>query len=262
VTAPTAAVEKAIDDLPSQNKVVQLEAAKDQLVNAMQEQAKASGKPEAALAMELVEQIANSLDAQDAASAAATAAESGLGSELKATTKQEEVAEKSHAAAEIAAKRPQAQAAKSQGKQDVLARALNEAQQAATQAAKQTLDGDQPAAKASRNAAEAAGDAADAGLFGLNSPPSCEGDGGNRQGDHQPARAGGVAQDRPAKDIGIDPVRDARGQGGSGGQDTGGGQDLIADGYVCDSLFRSICHTNLFSFPKTLISVTGRLIMM
>ena len=151
-----AAVEKAIDDLPSQNKVTQLEAAKDQLGRAMQEQTKASGKPEAALAMELVEQIANSLDAQDAASAAATAAESGLGSELKATTKQEEVAEKSSAAAATAAKRPQAQAAKSQGQQDALAQALSEAQHAAAQAAKQILDGDQPAAKASRRAAETA----------------------------------------------------------------------------------------------------------
>ena len=151
-----AAVEKAIDDLPSQDKVAQLEAAKNQLVNAMQEQAKAAGKPEAALAMELVDQIANSLDAQDAASAAATAAESGLGSELKATTKQEEVAEKSHAAAVIAAKRPQAQAAKALGKQDPLAQALNEAQQAAAQAAKQTLDGDQTSSEASRHAAEAA----------------------------------------------------------------------------------------------------------
>ena len=151
-----AAVEKAIDDLPSQDKVAQLEAAKDQLGNAMQEQAKAAGKPEAAIAMELVEQIANSLDVQDAASAAATAAESGLGSELKATTKQEEVAEKAHAAAATAAKRPQAQAAKAQGKQDPLAQALNEAQQAAAQAAKQTLDGDQSSADASRNAAEAA----------------------------------------------------------------------------------------------------------
>ena len=151
-----AAVEKAIDDLPSRDKVAQLEAAKEQLGNAMQEQAKASGKPEAALAMELVEQIANSLDAQDAASAAATAAETGLGSELKATTKQEEVAEISSAAASTAAKRPQALAAKSQGQQDVLAQALNDAQHAAALAAKQILDGDQPAAKASRRAAETA----------------------------------------------------------------------------------------------------------
>ncbi len=151
-----AAVEKAIDDLPSQDKVAQLEAAKNELGHAMQEQAKASGKPELALAMELVKQIADSLDAQDAASAAATAAESGLGSELKATTRQEEVAEKSSVAAATAAKRLQAQEAKSQGKQDVLTRALNEAQQAAAQAAKQTLDGDQPAAKESRQTAETA----------------------------------------------------------------------------------------------------------
>jgi hypothetical protein len=151
-----AAVEKAIDDLPSQNKVTQLEAANARLANAMQEQAKAAGKPEAALIMELMKQISNALDTQDSASAAATAAESGLGSELKATTRQEEVVEKSSAAATTAAKRLQAQHAKSQGKHDALAQALNEAQHAAAQAAKQTLDGDQPAAKASRQTAETA----------------------------------------------------------------------------------------------------------
>ena len=150
------AVEKAVDLIPSNDKVAQLEAAKDQLDTALQEQAKAQGKPEAAAAMELVKQIGNALDAQDAATTAAVASETGNGSELKATTKQEEVAEKSQAAAESAAKRPQAETAKSEGKPDALAQALGDAQQAAAQAAKQTLDGNQPAAEASRKATEAA----------------------------------------------------------------------------------------------------------
>ena len=151
-----AAVEKAVDDLPSQDKVAKLEAAKSQLGQAMQEQAKAQGRPEAAAAMDLASQIANALDAQDAAAAAADAVEAGVGSELKATTKQEEVAEKSQALADTAAKRPQAQAAKAQAKPDPLAQALNEAQQAAALAAKQTLDGNADAAEVSRNVAEAA----------------------------------------------------------------------------------------------------------
>ena len=148
------AVEKAVDALSQQDKVRQLEAAKSQLIQAMQEQAKAQGKPRAATAMDLANQIASALDAQDAASAAATAVQAGLGSELKATTKQEEVAEKSQAAADAASKRPEAQAAKP--KLDPLTRALNEAQQAAAQAAKQTLDGNTAAADASRQAVETA----------------------------------------------------------------------------------------------------------
>lgn len=153
-------VEKAIDQIPSHDKVAQLEAAKDKLDKAKQEQAKAQGKPEAAAAMELTNQIADAQDLQDAATAAAKAAESGNGSELKATTKQEEVAEKTQAAIEAAAKRPQAEAAKKEGRPDALAQALNEAQQAATEAAKQTLDGDHQAAEASRKSADAALDKA------------------------------------------------------------------------------------------------------
>ena len=148
------AVEKAVDAFASQDKVAQLEKARNQLGQAMQEQARAQGKPDAARAMDLANQIASALDAQDAATAAATAVAAGLGSELKATTKQEEVAEKSQAAAEAAAKRPQA--AKLQTKPDALAQALNAAQHAAAQAAKQTLDGNPAAAEASRNSAEAA----------------------------------------------------------------------------------------------------------
>jgi DNA repair exonuclease SbcCD ATPase subunit len=68
------AVEKAIDGLPTDDKVAQLEAAKDKLNEAMQEQAKAEGKPEAAAAMELANQIAEVQDTQDAANAAADAA--------------------------------------------------------------------------------------------------------------------------------------------------------------------------------------------
>ena len=151
-----ATVEKVVDGLSAQDKVAQLEAAKTQLGEAMQEQAKAQGQPEAASAMNLLDQIANALDAQDAASAAAIAVRAGLGSELKATAKQEEVAEKSQAGTDAAAKRPQAQVAKTQRKPDTLAQALSEAQQAAAQAAKQILDGNPSAAEASRNAAETA----------------------------------------------------------------------------------------------------------
>lgn len=150
------AVEKAADAFTIQDKVAQLEAARNQLNQAMQEQAKAQGKPDAAKALELTNQIANALDAQDAAKAAAAAVQAGLGSELKATTKQEEVAEKSQAAADAASKRPQALAAKAQSKPDPLAQMLSEALQAAARAAKQTLDGNEAAAEASRNAAETA----------------------------------------------------------------------------------------------------------
>lgn len=151
-----AEVEKAVDLLPSDDKVAQLEAARDKLGQSMREQAKAQGQPQAAAAMELVNQISNALDAQDAANAAAAAAQSGLGTDLKATTQQEEVAEKSQSAADTAAKRPQAQNAKKEGKPDALADALNEARQAAAMAAKQTLDGNPSAAQGSRHVAESA----------------------------------------------------------------------------------------------------------
>ena len=150
------AVEQAVDLLSAQDKVAQLEAAKNQLGQAMREQAKAQGKPDAANAMELAARIADAHDSQDSATAAATAAEAGLGSELKATTKQEEVAEKSQSALETAAQRPQALAAKSQSKPDALVQALKEAQQAAAQAAKQTLDGNDADARSSRQAADTA----------------------------------------------------------------------------------------------------------
>jgi hypothetical protein len=151
-----AAVESAVDRRPSIDKMAQLEAARDKLGEAMQEQAKAQGKPAAAAAMELASQIATALDTLDAATAAAAEVQSGIGSELKATALQEEVAEKSQAAADRAAKRSSTPDAKTPGKTDELAHALNAAQQAAATAAKQTLDGDRPAAEASRQAAESA----------------------------------------------------------------------------------------------------------
>lgn len=151
-----AAVEKAVDQLVVQDKVAQLEAARNQLGQAMQEQAKAQGKPEAALAMDLASQIATALDAQDAAAAAANAVKAGVGSELKATTKQEEVAEKIQAAADASAKRPQAEVARKASKPDSLTQTLAAAQQAAAQAAKQTLDGNQAAAEDFRHTAETA----------------------------------------------------------------------------------------------------------
>ncbi len=150
------AVESRLDQLPSNDAVADLEAAKGKLSEAMQEQAKAQGKPTAAASIGLANQIAKALDAQDSANAAAAAAESGIGSDLKATTQQEEVAENSQAAAELASKRPQAEAVKKQGMPDALVKALNDAQQSAAQAAKQTLDGDRSAADTSRKAAEAA----------------------------------------------------------------------------------------------------------
>lgn len=151
-----AAVEKAADLLPTGDKLAQLVAAQEKLVMAMQEQAKASGKPDAAAAMELVKQIASAIDTQDAATAAAAAVDVGTGSELKATTKQEEAAEKSQAAADIAAKRPQADAARKDNKVDPVTKALNEAQNAATMAAKQTLDGDHSSATSSRKTVDQA----------------------------------------------------------------------------------------------------------
>lgn len=150
------AVEQAVDSLSIQDKVAQLEAARNQLGRAMQEQAKAQGKPAAANAMDLANQIAVALDAQDAASAAANAVAAGVGSELKATTKQEEVAEKIQVAAEAAARRPQAEATKSQSKPDPLTQSLSTAQQAAAQAARQTLDGNHSAADSARQAAQSA----------------------------------------------------------------------------------------------------------
>jgi hypothetical protein len=151
-----ATVEAAVDGISSQDKVAQLEAARNQLGKAMQEQLRAQGKPDAASAMDLANQIAAAIDAQDAAQAAAAAADAGFGSELKATTSQEEVAEKSQAAADSAAKRPQSQSTKSQSKPDELVRVLNDAHHSAAQAAKQTLDGNLAEAQASRQAATTA----------------------------------------------------------------------------------------------------------
>ena len=156
IAAARSSVEKAIDELPASGNLSKLETAKNELNAAIQQQAKASGKPAAAQAMQLVNQITQALDAQQAATDTATAAQAGSATELKATIKQEEAAESASAAGELAKKRPESQSAASQGRTDALDQFMNDAHQAAVMAARQILDGDASAASSSQRKAAAA----------------------------------------------------------------------------------------------------------
>jgi len=120
---------------------------------AKQEQQRASGKPEAADAMDLSKKIAEAARDQAKAEQAADDVVAGkANTPLKATAKQQKVADAAEDLAKAAAERPAAK----EGKTDELADALNEAQQAAAEAAKNTLDGKEAQAEAARNKANAA----------------------------------------------------------------------------------------------------------
>ncbi len=148
-------VEKVVGDLPSSDKLGQLEAAQEKLGEARQQQARAQGQPAVAVALQIVKLITLALDAQDTANVAAASAQTAGGSELKAAIKQEEVAETCQTAAEAAATRSSAAAVKIQDG-DSLTTLLHKARQAASEAARQTLDGDQPAAAALRQVTDTA----------------------------------------------------------------------------------------------------------
>ncbi len=150
------AVEEALNGptVSLAEQMSQLQAAQKKTAEASRQQQKASGRPEAAKAMELAEQIAEAQTAQQTAdSAADDLANGAAATPLKASAQQQAVAELAEAAAAQAAERPQAQATP-QG--DELKAALEEAQAAASKAAKDLFDGKTAEAEAAQKQADAA----------------------------------------------------------------------------------------------------------
>jgi hypothetical protein len=145
-----AAVEKALDDRPTPSLTEQWERlaqAQSKAAEAAKQQQIAAGRPEAAQAMDLADQIAAAMKAQRAAEELTdTAAKSESVSSLEAAVEQQNAAEQAQRALEAAAERPQSLMVKSEGKADPLAAALHEAQQAAREGAKRLVDGQQTAA--------------------------------------------------------------------------------------------------------------------
>ncbi len=157
LTEARAAVEEALNGptVSLAEQLAQLQAAQKKTAEAVRQQQKASGRPEAAKALELAALITEAKDAQQAANTSADELANGAAATpLKASAQQQAVAEMAEAAATQAAERPQA--ALAQG--DELKAALEEAQAAAAQAAKNLFDG--KAAEAAQNKVDAALDKA------------------------------------------------------------------------------------------------------
>jgi len=152
------AVDQAVakSDSAAGDKMERLALAERAVRNAMASQERAAGRPAAADAMQLAEGTREALTEQARAEVAAQQfAQGQLSSPLEAISREQGVAEKSSKLAEAAAKRPQAQAAKTEGKPDPLTDSLNEAARAAAKAARAELDGNQSQARAARDQARA-----------------------------------------------------------------------------------------------------------
>jgi hypothetical protein len=143
-------------------RIEQLEQAAAKVREALAEQLRAAGNPQAADAMKLAQRIATAQAMQSAADRAAAELAAGKAqTPLDAATRQQQVADEASQIAEAAAAaRDQVKAAQAQGQHDALHQALEQAQKAATDAAKATLDGDASNAQAARQSAKAALDQA------------------------------------------------------------------------------------------------------
>lgn len=123
-------------------KMAPLQAAEQKTAEAARWHQRAIGRPEAAAAMDLVEHVAQLQQAQRAAQEASAAVQAGQSATpLKASAQQQAVAEMAAVAALKAAQRPQAVDGR-----DPLTETLQQAQEAAGQAAKQVFDGQHAAA--------------------------------------------------------------------------------------------------------------------
>lgn len=140
IATARAAVDRALDDLPSSGDLAKLDAARNELNTAIQQQATASGKPAAALALQLVHQIASGIEAQQAATEMALAAQAGATTELKATIKEEEAAESALMALDTARKFTTLVPDLSESTSGSLIQSLDDAHQGAAQAARQILE--------------------------------------------------------------------------------------------------------------------------
>ena len=144
--------EKSVAD-----RVQKLSEARNEVAKAYIEQQRAEGRPEAANAMELARKIAEAQAVQNSADKAADDVESGAAATpLEAATRQLSVSDLAQQLKKEATERPQARAAQDENKPDPLATALQQAQQAGAEAARQALDGNSEAAEAAREQAREA----------------------------------------------------------------------------------------------------------
>ena len=127
-----------------------LKEAGDKVAAAQAQEQRAEGHPEAAAAKELAQKIADAADQQKAADEAAhELAQGKTDSSFDAATAEQKVADAAADLNKEAAARPDAKS----GAQDPVERALEKAQQAAAEAAKQTVAGSPHAADAARQEA-------------------------------------------------------------------------------------------------------------
>jgi hypothetical protein len=141
--------EKSVAD-----RIQKLAEARSKVADAFIEQQRAEGRPEAAEAMNLARRIDEAQATQDSADQAAQDVESGAAATpLEAATKQLSVSDLAQKLAQEAKDRPQGKAAQAENKPDPLTAALEQAQQAGAEAARQALDGNSEAADAARKQA-------------------------------------------------------------------------------------------------------------
>lgn len=144
--------EKSVAD-----RLQKLSEARSEVAKAFTEQQRAEGRPEAADAMELARKIAEAQAVQNSADKAAEDVVSGVAATpLEAATKQLSVSDLAQQLGQESKNRPQAEAVRAENKPDLLSAALQKAQQAGAEAARQTLDGNSEAAEAARHQAREA----------------------------------------------------------------------------------------------------------
>jgi hypothetical protein len=153
------AVDEVQSELPESiaERLQELKNAQEKVADAAALQQKAAGRPEAAEAMTLAQKVAQAAERQVAADQAANdLAEGRANTPLDATAKQQEVADLAKDAKEVAAKRPEANKKSNPTPHDELVQSLDQAQKAAAEAARQTLDGNTNQAETARQAARQA----------------------------------------------------------------------------------------------------------
>lgn len=153
VTDAQAAVEDTIQETEKSvaDRIQKLAEARSKVADAFIEQQRAEGRPETADAMNLARRIDEAQATQEAADKAAQDVDSGAAATpLEAATKQLSVSDLAQKLAQEAKDRPQGKAAQAANKPDPLTAALEQAQQAGAEAARQALDGNSEAADAAR----------------------------------------------------------------------------------------------------------------
>ncbi len=141
--------EKSVAD-----RIQKLAEARSKVADAFIEQQRAEGRPETADAMDLARRIDEAQTTQESADKAAQDVDSGAAATpLEAATKQLSVSDLAQKLALEAKDRPQGKAALAANKPDPLTAALEQAQQAGAEAARQALDGNSEAADAARKQA-------------------------------------------------------------------------------------------------------------